>query len=587
MPFDGLFIHYLTKEINDSLEGLKIEKIYQPEDDEILLQFRHNKTLMISIDPGMPYFTLTTGKKKNPPTPPMFCMFLRKHLTGGRIEKVHQHHLERLVIFDIATTDEMGHPLTKKLLIEIMGKHSNIMLIDGSTNKILDSIKRVPPSVSRVRSILPGLIYQPLEENKIDLLESSEDELRRIFTEDRDQTPIFKKIYQRLYGMSPAMSKDMLNKLSVDINMPVIHVDDDQAARIVDALITLKGDLINFKGQPQVVTTADGRFHDFYFTALQMFANDDYMTTPHDTYSSVVEYFYSNRNKKNKMHQRTQSLRKTLETRLKRFESKFAKISEELKQAENAQSFQRKGELILANIYQIEKGMNKVRVLNYYVDPPEEIDIALDIRLEPSENAQKFFKRYQKLRNAKVFLKEQLTQTQHSIDYLRQTIALIELSDNHENVEEIRQELVEQGFVKASFSKKKKKQKKSKNEDVLIYTSSDGYTILVGKNNKQNDWLTLRLASKKDVWFHTKEIPGSHVIVRTEGTTPPDQTLLEAAMIAAFHSKGKSSSQVPVDYTLVKNVSKPSGAKPGMVIYQTNQTIFTTPDESIINALKA
>ena len=581
MAFDGIFVSQLVKELAPLLIGARIDKIHQPEKDELSLIIRgkdQNYTLFISVESALPYFALTTQKKENPQTPPMFCMLLRKHIAGGRIFNMTQHGNERVVVLEIEAKNELGELERKKLIIEIMGKHSNL-IVTKEDFTIIDSIKRITPDMSRVRSVLPGLKYEFLESDKI-RLDQVELEFKASLeakVKTAPQTKCFKALYEIVEGFSPLASKTVLNQADLSFDLPIGQL----LPREVDAIIA---GLINFRDHLGKIGYV---YYDAFDIPRELYFLDSLKGYDHmyeaDSLNAAVDLYYSTQNKQLKNHQRANDLKKTVAQRLERSESKLNKLKMELETAENSEIYKIQGELILANIYRLSKGMNVATLENYYSQANEPIDIPLDIRLDPSENAQRYFKKYNKLKTARLELKIQIEETNQEVAYLDQVLTLLNNIDEPSDLLSIKQELMEEGFVKSRMTKQKTKPTK---EIFKRFVSSDGFEILVGKNNKQNDQLTTKIASNKDLWLHTKIIPGSHVIIRTEGSDVPEQTLIEAAIIAAYHSKARESSNVPVDYTLVKNVSKPNGAKPGMVIYVQNKTLYVTPDEQVINQLK-
>ena len=580
MAFDGLLIHHLCNEFKPLLTGGRIDKIFQPERDELMLGIRglqSNFSLFISIDASMPYLTLIKDKKENPQAPPMFCMLMRKHLTGGRIHAINQMGYERTIVIDIESKNDFGEMEMKKLIIEIMGKHSNIILTREDYT-IIDSIKRVTPEMSRVRTILPGLKFTFLPTDKLNFEIPSAEILTHLKSIAKEQK-ISKAFTENIQGFSPMISKWICFKLNIDPNMPVSELKDEDFSRVIQLLDHLKQPFSS-NSQGYIFTDKDNLSKVVYFLP-----DVDPMMNCHtyDTLYEAVDKFFARTNRENKMHQRTNALKKTLAQRVERYVTKLAKQELELIDAEHADDSRIIGELIIANNYMISKGMNRVEVLDYYVDPPTMRTIELDVRLEPVENAQVHYKKYNKLKKALNELRIQIKETKEDVDYLESVLTYLNNSEDTKIVEEIRDELITGGYIKGRVTKKGHKVAK---QTYKTYLSTDGFEILVGKSSLQNDQLTTKVASNKDIWLHTKDIPGSHVIIRTEGITPPEQTLYEAALIAAYFSKAKDSSKVPVDYTLVKNVSKPSGSKPGMVIYVGNKTLYVTPDFDTIKKLE-
>ncbi len=579
MPFDGITINALTDEIKSIIVGKRIDKIHQPENDEVVLHIRHarkNYRLLLSADSNLPYFGLTDLKKENPKIAPMFCMLLRKHLAGGIVIDFEQLELERVIILTVESRTELGELTIKKLIFEIMGKHSNITLVDNDY-KIIDCIKRIALGVNRYRQLFPGITYLYPPNDKKDPREENFDGFMAAF--DAEPRPTFKHIYMTYQGISPVIAKELCLISEIDYNTTQDLLSDESRRKLATAFIEFFADI---KQHNQVVYFKNDALKDLTVVDLTPYQSDEFVVKSFDTVIEVVNEYYANKNTVNKLLQRSHDLRKSVQGKMDRQTKKIKNLNKDLQNAEKADEYKIKGELIFANIYRIEKGMDKVTVENFY-DNNEPITIPLDIRLTPSDNAQKLFKKYNKFKTAQIKVLEQLGKTEHEIDYLNHVLHSLEASPDQNNFEEIKEELILTGYLKKRQRDKKKK-KPIKNKPYQ-YTSSEGFEILVGKNNLQNDLLTLKIASKSDMWLHTKDIPGSHVIIRTEGKDVPDETLREAAMIAAYHSKAQTSSQVPVNYTKVRYIKKPNGAKPGMVIFSRNQTLYTTPDETKVKTL--
>lgn len=587
MAFDGLFIHGLTQALSQALTGGRIDKIHQPENDEIQLSIRSNNQnykLKITADPSLPYITLWDDKKENPMQPPLFCMLLRKHLASGKIQEVRQMGLERVIELDIESRDELGNLSVKTLAVEIMGKHSNIILYQKEDRRILESIKRISASMSRIRQVYPGIPYTPPPFDKLDLLTMpliATDELPDLSAD----ITLPKWLVKHFQGFSPSSAHIFLIKWNLSEDLKINDLAPFEVKQLLHGLSELKRLLTN--GGFQYGVAYENPTHKmpqdiFAFTPVG--TSNDLNIKTFDSALDTVNAFFSGRDTGNRLDQKSSFMKKAVQARLDKALAKLGNLQEDFQNAERADEHKIKGELILANLYQMEKGLSKIVLDNYYTDPPESMEIPLDIRLMPVDNAQRYFKKYNKAKNGQIEILKQLEETQTEVEYLENVMNLIEQTTDADNLDEIRNELASQGYVKRKSTINKQKKKIS---SPLKFISSEGFEILVGKNNLQNDQLTLKIASNKDLWLHTKIIPGSHVIVRTQGQEVPDTTLQEAAMIAAWHSKGRSSGQVPVDYTLVKNVSKPAGAKPGMVIYNTNKTLYVTPNETLIQKLTA
>ena len=588
MALDGLVIHSIVDELSSKLVGGKVDKISQPENDEIILNIRNNPNnykLVLSASASNPRVYIANDyKKQNPKKAPVFCMLFRKHIQGGTITKVSQIGFERIIKISVESLDELKEKSTKDIIVEIMGRHSNIILVQSENSKIFDSAKRVPVSVSRVRQILPGLTYElPPAQDKINPLDklSSEVFIENIKTYDG---PVFKGIYTKFLGISPIIAKEICFRSSVDPKINSSDLTDEDISRLYIEFEKLFKDISKNNFHPSIIVD---RSIDKYveFSCVNLTIYKDLDSIYNDSISKVLENYYQTRDVKDRIHQRASDLRKSITIKLDRLYNKQKKQHEELLESEHADEFKLKGELLTAYIYMIKKGMKEIEVQNFYSSDYSNIKIPLNENLTPSENSQKYFKKYNKLKTAKKEITHQMDINKEEIDYLENILLSIDNCENMDELQDIREELVKLGYAKVQGKAKPKK------ETTLTtmphkFLSSDGTTIFVGKNNKQNDHLTLRIADYDDIWMHTKNIPGSHVIIKCAGTEVSDETIYEGAMLAAYFSKSKMSSKVPVDYTKKKNVKKPSGSKPGMVIYETNSTIYVTPTEEMVAKLK-
>ena len=586
MAFDGLVVHAISDELSSKLVGGKIDKVYQPENDEIVLHIRNNKEnfkLVLSASASNPRVYLSKNyKKENPINAPMFCMLLRKYIQSGNIVSVSQVGFERIIKITVESLDELKAKTTKDIIIEIMGRHSNIILTHEE-NKIVDSIKRIPPSVSRVRQLLPGMTYVlPPAQDKLNPLDKiSMDTFKETISEFDGS--ISKCIYSKFLGISPIISKEICFRSNIDISKPASSIDgidfDNLYKEFSNVIFNIKDG--NYSPCLAIDSSID-KLIDFSSINLTLFDN---LKVVHDeSISSIIESFYANKDAKERINQRASDFKKSISIKLDRLYNKLKKQKIELKESDNANIYKIKGELITAYIYMIEKGMDFVEVQNFYEEDCPLIKIDLNKNLTPSENAQKYFKRYNKLKHAKKEITTQIGLSLEEINYLENIILSIDNCDNLAELDDIKEELQKLGYMSGKVKSKKDKNNLTTKPNEFL--SSDGFTILVGKNNKQNDHLTLKVADNNDIWLHTKNIPGSHVIIKCEGKEASDETLFEGAMLAAYFSKSKMSAQVPVDYTKKKNIKKPNGAKPGMVIYETNNTIYVTPTEELVAKLK-
>ncbi|MEG2246968.1 MAG: NFACT RNA binding domain-containing protein [Peptostreptococcaceae bacterium] len=586
MAFDGLVVHSITDELSTKLVGGKIDKIYQPENDEIVLHIRNNKEnfkLVLSASASNPRIYLSkVYKKENPISAPMFCMLLRKYIQGGNIINISQVGFERIIKITVESLDELKTKTTKDIIIEIMGRHSNI-IITHEENKIVDSIKRIPPSISRVRQLLPGMTYVlPPSQDKFNPLDDiSKNDFKNMISHFDDT--ISKFIYSKFLGISPTISKEICFRSNLDSSQVASTITDIDFDNLYNQFISVILSIKNNTYTPcLIIDSSIDKLIDFSCIDLTLFNNLKIVHS--ESISYIIESFYANKDSKERIHQRASDFKKSISIKLDRLYNKLKKQEVELKESDNADIYKVKGELLTSYIYMIEKGMDFIEVQNFYDPECSTIKINLNKNLTPSENAQKYFKKYTKLKHAKKEITAQVALSLDEISYLENIILSIDNCDNLAELDDIKEELQKLGYMRGKIKAKKEKNNLTTNPNE--YLSSDGFTILVGKNNKQNDFLTLKIANNDDIWMHTKNIPGSHVIIKSDGKEVPESTLFEGAMLAAFFSKSKMSSQVPVDYTLKKNVKKPNGSKPGMVIYETNSTMYVTPSQELVVKLK-
>ena len=589
MALDGLVIHSLVDELSTKLVGGKVDKVYQPEDDEIVLYIRNNKEnykLVLSCSSSNPRVYIANDyKKENPKKAPMLCMLFRKYIQSGNIVGISQVGFERIIKISVDSLDELKEKSTKDIYIEIMGRHSNIILTHSLDNKIIDSAKRIPTSISRVRQILPGITYElPPAQSKLNPLHniSNSDFIDSLKSYEG---PIFKGIYSKFLGISPIISKEICYRANVNEKTAISDLSNSELNSLYNEFNNLFKDIRNNNYSPCIVVNEKvDRVVDFSCISLNLY--NEFKFIIKDSMSTILEDYYKTKDIKDRIHQRASDLKKSISIKLERLYHKQEKQEEELKEAENADIYKVKGELLTAYIYMIQKGMESIEVQNFYDPNYENISISLKKNLTPSENSQRYFKKYNKLKTAKKEITSQMSINKEEIDYLENILLNIENCENLAELQDIKDELISLGYSKASGKLKSKKEIAKLTTSPHEFMSSDGVKILVGKNNKQNDHLTLRIADPDDIWMHTKNIPGSHVIIKCAGKEVSEQTIYEGAMLAAYFSKSKMSAQVPVDYTKKKHVKKPSGSKPGMVIYETNSTIYVTPNEELVVKLK-
>ena len=589
MALDGLVIHSLVDELSTKLVGGKVDKVHQPEDDEIVLYIRNNKEnykLVLSCSSSNPRVYIANDyKKENPKKAPMLCMLFRKYIQSGNIVGISQVGFERIIKISVDSLDELKEKSTKDIYIEIMGRHSNIILTHSLDNKIIDSAKRIPTSISRVRQILPGITYElPPAQSKLNPLHniSNSDFIDSLKSYEG---PIFKGIYSKFLGISPIISKEICYRANVNEKTAISDLSNSELNSLYNEFNNLFKDIRNNNYSPCIVVNEKvDRVVDFSCISLNLY--NEFKFIIKDSMSTILEDYYKTKDIKDRIHQRASDLKKSISIKLERLYHKQEKQEEELKEAENADIYKVKGELLTAYIYMIQKGMESIEVQNFYDPNYENISISLKKNLTPSENSQRYFKKYNKLKTAKKKITSQMSINKEEIDYLENILLNIENCENLAELQDIKDELISLGYSKASGKLKSKKEIAKLTTSPHEFMSSDGVKILVGKNNKQNDHLTLRIADPDDIWMHTKNIPGSHVIIKCAGKEVSEQTIYEGAMLAAYFSKSKMSAQVPVDYTKKKHVKKPSGSKPGMVIYETNSTMYVTPTEEMVASLK-
>lgn len=577
LALDGIFLYSLCQEFKDKITGGKVEKINQPEKDELLLSIKKDRVsfkLLISASAVYPRIHFTDIAKENPMSPPMFCMLLRKYLTSSRIVDVRQLQSDRVLFLDFQSKDEFGFDSIYTLVIEIMGRHSNITLVRAKDNMIMDSIKHVTPDINSIRCLYPGIkfVYPPSSE-KLNPFNYSYDDLFKFVTES--ELKMDKNFFSKVFtGVSTGLSKELHNRLTlknITLSLENLNVINDYVHEQFDNLYN--------KNFYFATYSLENHLKDFHCVRLTYM--NDYDMIEYPSPSNLLDRYYAEKDKEDRLSSRTSNLQKLVNTNLDRCFKKLDILKNNLKECEEKDNYRIFGELLTANIYNIKPGDESIEVLNYYSEEGEFVKIKLDPNKSSSQNIQIYFKKYNKLKKSEEAASIQIDSTKDEISYLQSVLTNILNIEDYNSIDEIKNELMETGYIK--FKKdSKKKDKKSK---PMHFVSSDGIDIYVGKNNIQNDFLTLKFADKNDIWLHTKEIPGSHVIIKHKGDLP-ETTLDEAANLAAYYSKAKDSSKVAIDYTEARHVHKPNGAKPGMVIYYTNKTIYITPEKPTLKKLQ-
>ena len=581
MPLDGLTLHFLKAELSSVLIGSRVDKIYQPSRDELVFLLRTREgsvRLLVSASANCPRLHLTKYAPENPAQPPMLCMLLRKNLGGAAITNIRQQGLDRIVFVDFTGTNEIGDKTSFTLAVEIMAKHSNIILINEN-GIVTDSVKRIDMTQSSVRQILPGTIYQlPPPQNKLNLLETDAATVcGRVLSFGGKR--LSGALLETVEGMSPLVAREIAFAVSPD-DEQVENLTESVKNNLISRLENLKKTLEENTATPFILKKDGGNLFDFSFTDITQYGFS-VESVKMNSFSEMLDEFYYEKDLRERTRQRSSSLLKLLGNSVSRLSRKIETQKAELKECENKDEIRKCGELILANQYSLSKGVPFYDILNYYTG--ENIRIKADPALSPGANAQKYFKEYRKLKTAEQLLGGLIENGEQELVYLESVIDSIERAEGFTELGEIRAELYDSGYLKKA---KQEKGKRPKPMPPLEYISDDGYRILVGRNNIQNDALTFKTARKDDSWFHASKMPGSHVVVCGEGEIIPETTVRQAAALAAYHSSGRFSSRVPVDYTEVRELKKPAGAKPGKVIYHTYNTMWAVPDRTLCERLK-
>lgn len=568
MALDGIFIHSLIQEFKHTILNGRVDKVNQPEKDEIILSIKNERKtykLLISASPVYPKIHFTKVSKVNPMQPPMFCMVLRKHLNTGKLINIRQLDTDRVIFLDFESSDELGFNSVYTLVIEIMGRHSNITLIRERDNLIMDSIKHITPEINSVRNVYPGIKYVfPPTSTKLSPFDFSLKDFKAYIIQNniKFDKSFFSKVFT---GVSSQFSRELI----YEVDSLGKELSEDNLDYIYEffnvKFSAIKNNKFNF-----VRYSTTGVVKDFYCEKLTYL--NEYEEKSFESPSELIEDFYFEKDKCDRLNNKSSDLQKLIHSNLERCYKKAEILNNNLEECKSKDIYKIYGELLTANIYSLNKGDSSAKLQNYYSENLECVDIKLDPNKTPSENIQRYFKKYTKLKKTEESAKVQLEANVHELDYLQSVMTNIKNAEDYESIEEIKRELMETGYIKF----KKTNNKKVKPTKPMKFVSSDGIDIYIGKNNFQNDHLTLKFADKRDIWMHTKNIPGSHVIIKNFGNIP-DRTLEEAAMLAAYYSKAKDSVKVAVDYTEIKNVHKPNGSKPGMVIYYTNKTIYIDP----------
>ncbi|HIY18462.1 MAG TPA: NFACT family protein [Candidatus Blautia avistercoris] len=580
MAFDGITVSAMVKELNDTLAGGRINKIAQPENDELLITARGSQgqcRLLLSASASLPLLYFTDKNKPSPLIAPNFCMLLRKHIGNAKIIRITQPGLERVVIMELEHLNDLGDVCQKKLILELMGKHSNLIFTDEN-DMILDSIKHVSSNMSSVREVLPGRPYFiPRTQEKQDPLTITEKEFSRLI--GSASCPAAKAVYTSLTGISPLLASEMCFRANLSPELSAEDLNQEQMQALFTAFSGIRTQILEKAYAPQIIYREKEPV-EYSVLPLMQFGSD-YHAEISDSVSAMLYTYYAAKEVLTRIRQKSSDLRRIVQTALERNQKKFALQKKQMKDTAKKDKYKVYGELINTYGYGLSEGCKSFEALNYYTN--ETITIPLDPTLSPQQNAKKYFDRYNKLKRTEEALTLQIQDTESEIAHLESIRTSLDIALEETDLAQIKEELVEYGYIKKhDFSKKRTAAQKSK---PFHYLSSDGYDIYVGKNNYQNEELTFKFATGNDWWFHAKGMPGSHVIVKSRNEELPDRVFEEAGKLAAYYSKGRTAPKVEIDYIQKKHIKKPNGAKPGFVVYYTNYSLMAEPDISRLQEL--
>ena len=586
MAFDGITIASITKELQETLLGGRIYKIAQPENDALLLTIKNNGgqyRLLLSADASLPLVYLTEKNRQSPMTAPGFCMLLRKHLQNARITAISQPGLERIIHIDLEHLNELGDLCQKKLIVEIMGKHSNIIFCDDK-EQIIDSIKHVSAMVSSVREVLPGRPYfipqTQDKQNPLSLADHADYSYVNFRTQMQEKPmPLFKALYTTYTGLSPVIAQEICYRADVDADLPakaLADTDEDSLQAVFSSFTDMMTQVAAGTFSPVIIY--DGKT-PIEFAALPLTLYRDKESHSFESISGVLERYYAEREIVTRIRQKSTDLRRIVQTALERNVKKYDLQLRQMEDTKKRDTYKIYGELLNTYGYSAAPGAKTLEAVNYYTNEP--VTIPLDDTLTPQENAQKYFDKYGKMKRTYEALSELTIQVKEEIEHLESILSALDIAMQEEDLVQIREELIESGYIRRKGGSKKTKI----TSKPFHYMSSDGFHLYVGKNNFQNDELTFKFATGGDWWFHAKQIPGSHVILKTEGKEVPDRAFEEAARLAAYYSRGREQDKVEIDYIQKKHIKKPAGAKPGFVVYYTNYSMAIDSDISGLTEL--
>ena len=572
MALDTVMLSALAAELRPKLEGARIDKVRQPEREQVLLSIRNkgeNMRLLINAGAGSGRVALTRQSFENPAEPPMFCMLLRKYLVGARIEKLTQPNWERLLMVDIISHNELGDSVCLKLAIELMGRNSNLVLV-GDDGRIIDCLRRMEYGGDVQRRMLPGMIYRlPPAQKKPLIFDCDRAQIESALNSSEDGKPLDKRLLDSFSGLSPLVCRELVHRAFYDISC------------LPDALEAFLESVRAGEFTPTLLTK-DGKPAEYSFMQLKQYGSE-YEQQSLNSFSELLDAYYSKRELSERRRRRARELSHSVKTARDRIQRKLVCRLEELERTYGREEIRKNAELLTANMYRVKRGDSSVTVEDYYTDGCPSVEIKLDILKTPQQNAAAMFKEYNKLKTAEIHLTALVAEGEKQLDYLNSVLDELERAETERDLAEIRRELLETGYLK---KQKGAKPDKSKKQGPMRFVSSDGYEILVGRSNSQNDELTTKTARRTDIWLHTKSVHGSHVIISCEGREPPERTIAEAASIAAYYSQGREGGKTAVDYTAVRFVRKPSGSMPGKVVYTDYRTVMAEADEALCEKLK-
>ena len=579
MPLDAICLQAVVEELRPQLLNLRIDKVQQPARDQVILLLRGNKRLLLNAGANAPRIQLTETARDNPAEPPMFCMLLRKHLVGARVADITQPLLERLVRLELDITDDFGQPGKRTLVLEAMGRRSNLILLDGE-GRIIDCMRRVDADMSAQRQVLPGLYYEPpASVGRLPITEESEEGFRQKLAAANPERQLDAFLLDSYFGISPLMARELAFRTAGASDARLLELNETGRTNFWREIYQFSDAIKENKFTP-IMLKKEGSPEEFACFPILQYGG---LLEPErlDSFSALLDSFYEQRERQERVRQRGADLIRTVTTARDRLRRKLAMQEKDYAATQDRDRLRICGDLITSNLYRMERGQSKLVCENFYDENCAETTIQLDPLLTPQQNAAKYYKRYTKAKTAEKYLREQMEFARRDAEYLESVLEEISHAETEQDFIDIRNELRDAGFLRKQGKKEIKRAAKPRG-----FRTTSGFRVLVGRNNRQNDQLTCKEANHRDLWFHTQKIHGSHVILCTEGREVDDDTIVEVAKLAAYYSQARESGNVPVDYTMVKNVKKPAGARPGMVIYKTCRTVNVTPDEALVKRLQ-